>query len=988
MPLEFTPLEIPYGQLDTRTDPTAMEPGTLTTAENVSSQVDGRYSKRNGYEALARVGTAPVRLARRGKALYAFDQLTYKRYDAALSFWDGGTISIPSAKPTDKIVALNQSKQLKKSSRASYNGIAMHAWIDASSGDVTVRIYDEETGAILTGYDDSSNHYDIIHAIRFGTQFVVFYSSSAGQVIRYCTFDPSAQSFGTLTTWWSGADVYAGTVGYPYAPFDVCEYSSSEVCFAWTTDTPEIKTIRRNVLTHTNTTAALTLTAEVPDGGFGLGLASTTFAAVMFHSSSASAVRIRGFNPTAATALFALATVEADAGLGTNFNCGLCAIDSTNLKLVWDRRGIAPTKGSTAWKSVNSAGTISSGILHYNIFCQGKPFTYGTHQYVPVIAPYSTQETYFVMDITAGASALPITMHAYRTAYADTPGVACLSDIDNPETGVYFFDAPYGYKFLSNSTLNAAVGTFKLDFTYARRFMFAEIGDSVMLTGGFTFREDGIFPAENNFLLYPEITSATAGTVASGGMDDGVYSYIVVFECADLNGNVDRSTTSLPASATTSGGAGKGKVTLIIDYLPISMHRFSGQPVVASIFRTEAGGETYYCIGSQEITVGLSNFTYVDQANDSTIIGNRIVYTQGGILDREPAPPCEQFVVHNNRVWGFTGKTVFYSGDYVPGENPWFSTIQQFRIDPGGEITALASLDEKLIIFKSDRIFKVTGRGCNATGSGSDLTPPDVIISDCGCIESRSVVVVPQGVIFLSDKGLYLLTRGEELTFIGLPVDRYVTNYPTITAATMMPTVQEIRFQAIDDDGNGVVLVYNYRDNRWTTHTNYDYLGAGGTGARADALVVNGDYYTIDQSGYPSRETDGYLDPSDTYVTSELETGWIKPTGKQGLARVQRATFLSEFVDGHNLAIEIDKDYVASSVQSAAFTSSEIQSFPEEQVSLHIQNQQGEAWRFRLRDSEGDDTSTGEGFMAKGVTLLVGAKRGTVEKIMQAGSKA
>jgi hypothetical protein len=998
VPLEFAPLEIPYGQLDTHTDPTAMEPGTLTKAENVSSDVDGHYSKRFGYETLPTVGAASgaVRLAKRGTQLLAYDNRTQWKYSADLGTWTQWSLSAPCAKPSEKIIALEQSSSYKKCTRATANGLALHAWVDSSTGFVTVHIFSEADGSLLTGYTDTSNDYEILHAVSLGDVLVIAYSSATSQLIRYRTYDTTTFTFGTLTTW-PLITVFAGTVGYPYAPFDIVAVSSTDICMAWATDVPEIHVIRRNVVAHTDTTAAVVLSTEEPDGGFAIATASASLGLVAFHSATASAVRTRGFNPTTSAAVFALATVEADGvGTGSNFNIGIVAESVTSFIVAFDRHKTAPAIGSTRTYTVSSTGIVAFDTLNYNYWLAAKPYTYLGRCFLPILAPLETQDTYFTVDITSGAvgSREPVAMHGYRTAFHEGAGVACLSDTDVISAGVYAFDAPIAYKFLTVSSTTAAVSTFYADYTDPLRFLPAEMGDSVYFTGGVTFKFEGRYVSENNFLLYPEIQSATVGSVGGAGMDNGLYSYIVVFEVSDQSGNIDRSTTSLPMAATTSAGAGLGKVDLVIRSLNVSHRIFTDQRVKASIFRTEAGGETYYFVGSVVVGRQFETVAYTDSANDSTIISNRIIYTQGGILDREPAPPCEQLVVHNNRMWGFTQKTVFYSGDYVPGENPWFSTAQRFIIEQGGDITALASLDEKLIIFKRDRIFKVTGRGANVSGSGSDLTPPDVITADCGCIDPRSVIVIPQGVMFQGDKGIYMLSRGEELTYIGMPVSLYTDTYPIVNAATMMPKIREVRFQVSDGDDEGAVLVYNYRDNRWTTHTNYDYGPGVSTPGdpvsvtdRVDAIVIDGVYHTLDSLVFVSAETEAYRDPDDTYIVSEIETGWIKPAGKQGLVRVQRVLFLNEFVEEHDMEFEMDKDYVDTSVQSAQYAAADIASLPQEQVSLHVQNQQGEAWRFRMRDAE---SSAGEsqGYKARGVTLTVGVKRGTFEKVMQAGAKA
>src|SRR5690349_18444206 len=135
MPLEFTPLEIPYGQLDTHTDPTAMEPGTLTKAENVSSDVDGRYSKRFGYESIDKPTPGTVtaaRLAKRKNQLLFHDGQILNRYSSSINSWTT-TQETPNVKATQKSIAMEQSRNYLKPSRGSVNGIALHAWIDTST---------------------------------------------------------------------------------------------------------------------------------------------------------------------------------------------------------------------------------------------------------------------------------------------------------------------------------------------------------------------------------------------------------------------------------------------------------------------------------------------------------------------------------------------------------------------------------------------------------------------------------------------------------------------------------------------------------------------------------------------------------------------------------------------------------------------------------------------------------------------------------------
>src|SRR6185436_4193910 len=97
---------------------------------------------------------------------------------------------------------------------------------------------------------------------------------------------------------------------------------------------------------------------------------------VEFHSATSGGVRVRGYNPTSSAATFALTTLEASAGLATNWNCGLCAVSSTSILAVWDRRDVSPKKGSIRWRTVSSVAALGTKTTVYNMYLQSKPYTY------------------------------------------------------------------------------------------------------------------------------------------------------------------------------------------------------------------------------------------------------------------------------------------------------------------------------------------------------------------------------------------------------------------------------------------------------------------------------------------------------------------------------------------------------------------------------------------------------------------------------------
>lgn len=61
--------------------------------------------------------------------------------------------------------------------------------------------------------------------------------------------------------------------------------------------------------------------------------------------------------------------------------------------------------------------------------------------------------------------------------------------------------------------------------------------------------------------------------------------------------------------------------------------------------------------------------------------------------------------------------------------------------------------DDKLIIFKPDAIYYVTGQGPDNTGGNNNFSDPIFITSTVGSSNDRSLTFIPAGIMFQSDKG-------------------------------------------------------------------------------------------------------------------------------------------------------------------------------------------------------------------------------------------
>jgi hypothetical protein len=431
-------------------------------------------------------------------------------------------------------------------------------------------------------------------------------------------------------------------------------------------------------------------------------------------------------------------------------------------------------------------------------------------------------------------------------------------------------------------------------------------------------------------------------------------------------------------------------VTLVIDQLHMTALGTNGgagggRPGKISIFRTLAGGTTSRYVGSVAIGQSTANVTFVDQAHDSTISSNRILYTDGGVLDREPPPACLQMVLHRNRLWGISSadrKVLFYSGELGPGESPWFSSLQQVRVDAGGDITAIASMDDKLIVYKSDRIFKIYGSGMNALGQANDLSPPLPMNTDAGAVDWRSIVAMGDGTMYRNRKGIQLLSRGEESGYIGAPVESYVDAAANVIAAVLLADAREVRFEL----DTGKKVVFNYGTKRWTTHTNY--LGA----TAVDAIVVGGRYYWATAAGAVYQEklsTDfpPWADPTGVFVPMRIQFAWVAPAGRQGLVRIRKALLLAENLDFHDLTITTMVNYLSAVSLESTIPEDVVTSLPQEQVRISLTSQKVQSVRVEVVDAFSPNTYTYQGYKLRGLGFMAGVKKGAFDKRMVNGAK-
>jgi hypothetical protein len=391
-----------------------------------------------------------------------------------------------------------------------------------------------------------------------------------------------------------------------------------------------------------------------------------------------------------------------------------------------------------------------------------------------------------------------------------------------------------------------------------------------------------------------------------------------------------------------------------------------------------------------DLTVSTSYVFSVDKASNTSILGNPTIYTTGGVLDNCSPPAASAIALYKNRLWLVDAEDknlLWFSKPVLEGVPVEFSQTQTIYVSPslvvndsGATITALAAMDDKLVIFKKESIYYLTGIGPDITGANNDFNDPTFITSTIGCINTKSIVLMPNGLMFESDKGRWLLARDLSTTYIGAPVEAF-NSFKTLSALTI-PGTNQVRF-TLD---NGITLMYDYYFGQWGTFTGINNIGA---------TIYNGKHTIINKNGDVYQESSSSYQDGNKPVNMKIKTSWINLAGLQGLERAYYAYLISNYASPHKLLIDIAFDYNNGSQQSVTITptnytnpygndalygSTNPYGGPGtlEQFRIFLSKQKCQSFQMIIQEQFDGSLNTipGAGFTLSGLNLTVGVKLG------------
>lgn len=476
------------------------------------------------------------------------------------------------------------------------------------------------------------------------------------------------------------------------------------------------------------------------------------------------------------------------------------------------------------------------------------------------------------------------------------------------------------------------------------------------------------------------------------------YFYQVTYEWTDAKGNAFRSTPSIPVSVTTASTGTTGTIALHIPTLRLTQKVFNQVKIV--IYRWSVETEVYNQVTS--ITAPIINdttidsVTFVDTLPDADVVGNNILYTTGGVVPDVNGPASNILSVFDTRLWLVDAEDpnlLWLSKSVIENTPVEMSSDFTIYIAPNtgttgstGPITALFPMDDKLIIFKENAIFYINGTGPDNLGTTSvgcplgQYSPPIFITAVVGCNNQQSIVLTQNGLMFQSDKGIWIVDRNLQTQYIGSPVESF--NAQTVTSAEVIPATNYVLF-TLD---NGFMLMYDYYFGQWGTWT--------GPGTVISSCIYQGLHTILTSHGQILQQTPGSYSDTTNPVLMQFTSSWFNLASLQGYQRFYEMYLLATFLSPHFLEVQVAYDYNSSiyhqstiypqnfsmSVPSPFGVTVPFGSVPQlEQWRVHAKQQLCQSFQISIQEvfNPSYGTIAGAGFTMSGITCMVEIKKAT-----------
>lgn len=514
-----------------------------------------------------------------------------------------------------------------------------------------------------------------------------------------------------------------------------------------------------------------------------------------------------------------------------------------------------------------------------------------------------------------------------------------------------------------------------------------ELNDTLYVSGGSMVQfTPGPADGVENGMPGPVLRADSTDNV-TGAMLPGTYAYRAITTWVDSQHRTHRSAVSSEIRVTTTGALSRVLMTWAI---PKTLrHDSTGfSPPRLDVFRTEAGaggpgtvGEVFRLVESAYLTAAQVDdlVSIEDRAADSTILTGEVLYTEGeagavsGALDITPATPHAYVAPLRDRLVvgtidsgsGYQVSQITLPNEPVAFTQPAVSGTPAlaYRDSVEGRVTAVAALDDTIVVATVDHIYLSSGDGPNLAGQG-EFSSPARLPTDVGIFDWRSLLENSEGLYFLGSAAqMYLLPRGG-----GSPtrVQQPQTLWARGTVVGAGTDIQDdCSLWAIDTGSTGIAAVRDLSKQVWMR----DGLPFRPIAFRAHQGVL----YAIDTAGTVWQQSATAFGDNGSVTVLQVTTGDVLALsgGIGGFGRFGAIELLGEYRSDATLLVEASYDSGKTFVTlgGSAFTVSGLAVGEMWQRQWYPSQQR--AGKVRLRVTMTPSAAAGEGSRLTGAALYM-----------------
>ena len=413
---------------------------------------------------------------------------------------------------------------------------------------------------------------------------------------------------------------------------------------------------------------------------------------------------------------------------------------------------------------------------------------------------------------------------------------------------------------------------------------------------------DGAVCLDYQFTHSPH--AQTAANNGAGNLEAGIRQWFFVAKFVDTKGNAHRSP---PSNIISLNVTASNNVLLTFETMITGSHLWgvSGIFQTLEIYRTLVAGNIFYKVADLQYDgVALLQSTELQTYTDSTSdadLDDKELYPYQEILDDGFAPPCSTIFNYKNRLLiaptDLTDR-ISFTKEKVENQASAFSEFLFIYAEESSSqsdlgIKGACNIDDKILIFKENSIQYTAGEAPNNAGEGGGFLVPQLLSNEVGLINPASLVQTQNGILFQSNRGIYLITRGLELINVG----EAISDKTLSIVSAFKSKSEDLAFFATSNNG---IVVYETTKAKWSMFTNYNC---------DTATIVNGLIYHVDTAGELFLETPALYDDDGSFITQKFTTPWIKVSDLQGFYRLKKIMILGKWRSLHNLRVSIAYDY-------------------------------------------------------------------------------